>query len=176
MPRPTTAAIVANPPRTSATTRSHHGRLAGQPVEREVGKVQLPEVQGQIEHRLRVNYRVDPEAIARHLPDPTRPDSPQARAAMARAPQRERRAPDRCRVGHGRGSADGGLHPAPRHQLVGQRRAGWLRAGSPSPASTPRRSAPVGPVGNKLRRSRRVGSERVKAPLARRTDSDIWRI
>lgn len=35
--------------------------------------MRLPEIQGQIERRLLVNYRVDPEAIARVLPEPFRP-------------------------------------------------------------------------------------------------------
>lgn len=35
--------------------------------------MQLPELQGEIERRLLVNYRVDPEAIGRVLPHPFRP-------------------------------------------------------------------------------------------------------
>jgi hypothetical protein len=37
------------------------------------GSMRLPEVQGEIERRLLVNYRVDPEAAARVLPAPFRP-------------------------------------------------------------------------------------------------------
>jgi hypothetical protein len=35
--------------------------------------MRLPQIQGRIERRLLVNYRVDPEAIARVLPEPFRP-------------------------------------------------------------------------------------------------------
>ena len=35
--------------------------------------MQLPEVKGKVERRLLVNYRVDPETIARVLPPPFRP-------------------------------------------------------------------------------------------------------
>ena len=35
--------------------------------------MRLPEMQGEIERRLLVNYRVDPEVMARVLPQPFRP-------------------------------------------------------------------------------------------------------
>jgi Uncharacterized conserved protein (COG2071) len=35
--------------------------------------VRLPQIEGRIERQLLVNYRVDPEAIARVLPEPFRP-------------------------------------------------------------------------------------------------------
>jgi hypothetical protein len=35
--------------------------------------MRLPQIAGRIERRLLVNYRVDPEAVARVLPEPFRP-------------------------------------------------------------------------------------------------------